>query len=228
MLDMHAKEDEHMSFKENLPDYKSYNNGKVYMNVVPSGAWSEFSGLILKAASSDSDFVLILNHFAEIIPCEPAKTWSGSFLGEESQEFVRRIKSKVDKGHFDIFMDCLAVLNTIGQLSKDDVNEFLEDNEIGYRMEMDLFTRKPIWTLKDDATTSVENINEAQNSVIGVSQQAYEEFEMAKKSLQSASDERARKDAVRSCVSAMEAIVKEYGEDNEIGNATKNLKNSDS
>ena len=69
---MHAKEDEHMSFKENLPDYKSYNNGKAYMNVVPSGAWSEFSGLILKAASSDSDFVLILNHFAEIIPCEPA------------------------------------------------------------------------------------------------------------------------------------------------------------
>lgn len=39
-------------------------------------------------------------------------------------------------------------------------------------------------------------------------------------------DERARKDAVRSCVDAMKALVKELGGDDEIGEATKNLKDA--
>ena len=38
-------------------------------------------------------------------------------------------------------------------------------------------------------------------------------------------DDRARKDAVRSCVDAMEALIKALGGENEIGEATKHLKN---
>ena len=61
--------------------------------------------------------------------------------------------------------------------------------------------------------------------IFSVSQQANEEIRRARKSLEDAGDERAIKDALRSCVSAMEAVVKELGQDDEIGKATKNLRN---
>lgn len=46
--------------------------------------------------------------------------------------------------------------------------------------------------------------------VKSTSQQAFEEFERAIITLEDADNERARKDAVRSCASAMEAI-KQFG-----------------
>ena len=44
--------------------------------------------------------------------------------------------------------------------------------------------------------------------------------------MEAAEDERARKDAVRSCLDAVEAIVKEYGKDPDIKQASKNLRTS--
>lgn len=57
-------------------------------------------------------------------------------------------------------------------------------------------------------------------------EQAYEEYGRAVDTLKDAINERARKDAVRSCINAMESIVKICGEDNDIKNATKKLKTS--
>ncbi len=58
-----------------------------------------------------------------------------------------------------------------------------------------------------------------------ISKQACDEIRRAIKSLEDTSDDRAIKDALRSCVSALEAVVKALGHDEEIGNATRNLRN---
>lgn len=76
-----------------------------------------------------------------------------------------------------------------------------------------------------EGTGVIGDIVDTQTKIKSISQQAYERFESAKRQFEEVDkDERARKDAVRSCVDAMEALVKELGGDNEIGEATKHLK----
>ncbi len=84
-----------------------------------------------------------------------------------------------------------------------------------------------LWDSKviSESESIVDNITETQAQIKTLSQQAYERFESAKRQFEDVDgDERARKDAVRSCVDAMEALIKELGGDNEIGEATKQLK----
>ena len=71
-----------------------------------------------------------------------------------------------------------------------------------------------------------KKIDETKEIVFSVSQQAYEHFQQAKKQLENASNERARKDAVRDCASAMEAIIKEFGKVNDIQDAYKKLRDA--
>lgn len=81
----------------------------------------------------------------------------------------------------------------------------------------------------EEASSSdvIGSIIATQAQVQSLSQQAYERFESAKKQYDDIDkDERARKDAVRSCVDAMEALIKELGCDDEIGEATKHLKDA--
>lgn len=78
---------------------------------------------------------------------------------------------------------------------------------------------------ESESSDIINEIITTQLQVQSLSQQAYERFESAKRQFENVSaDERARKDAVRSCVDAMEALIKELGSNDEIGEATRNLK----
>ena len=78
---------------------------------------------------------------------------------------------------------------------------------------------------ESESSDVINEIITTQVQVQSLSQQAYERFESAKRQFENVSaDERARKDAVRSCVDAMEALIKELGSNDEIGEATRNLK----
>ena len=78
---------------------------------------------------------------------------------------------------------------------------------------------------ESESSDVINEIITTQVQVQSLSQQAYERFESAKRHFENVSaDERARKDAVRSCVDAMEALIKELGSNDEIGEATRNLK----
>ena len=121
-------------------------------------------------------------------------------------------------------MDCVAILIDDIHERVNDINELFEEHKIGYICELSPFSGQVIWTVRNESDI-VEELVSAQSVIKTVSQQAYEEIERAKITLESAlQDERARKDAVRSCVSAMEAVVKEYGKDNDIKKASKNLR----
>lgn len=214
-----------MSFSDDNPNWESYYNENMYMDSVPEKAFSELKGLIRRASKKNA-YILknILNSMAEIIPCAPTQNWNWGFLEYDIPEFVDSIKSKVEQGRFSVFMDCISILIERGALSMKEANDYLEDNEIGYIGECDGKNHVKWLPIKKNET--LDKLDEIQQSVLSVSQQAYDEIRRARKSLEDVDDERARKDALRSCVSAMEAVVKEYGKANDIGAATKNLKNS--
>ena len=196
------------------------------MKSVPDDLWSELQGLVRKASSDEHKLKSIFNTFAEIIPCAPTEAWSWGFLENEISDFVFNIKKKAHNGRFDKFMDCLVVLVDVGDLSVEELNDFLEEHNIGYYCEKDAFTHEFYW-IPRDRDKVISEISETQDMIRSTSQQAFEEFERAKKSLEDATnDERARKDAVRSCLSALEAVVKEYGGENDIKRASRNLRDS--
>lgn len=211
-----------MGFKQDVPNWKAYDNEKYKMNVVPESAYSELNGIILRAAHNANELKAILNGMAEIIPCEPTQNWGWDFLAHDVSGVIDSIASKVDKGRFPVFMDCLSVLVNPGDLLLDDINDFLEDNEIGYRAEYN-FNHHIEWKVVQESHI-LNELDDTQKCISSISEQAFDEIRRARKSLEDTDDERAIKDALRSVLSAMEAVVKELGNDNEIANATKNLK----
>ena len=213
-----------MAFKKDIPEYKSYSEENFYMHSVPGDVWSELSGLIGRYADNASILRGYLNRFSEIIPCEQTKNWGWEFLVNDISSFVGDIRRKVERGHFEVFMDCVAILIDGVHERVNDINDFFEEHKIGYICDLEPFSRQVIWNVRDESDI-VDELVSAKSIVKTVSQQAYEEIERAIKTLESApQDERARKDVVRSCVSAMEAVVKEYGKDDDIKKASKNLR----
>lgn len=212
-----------MSFKQDIPNYKSYSEDEYYMTSVPSAVWSELNGLILRVAS-DVGLKGILDRLAEIIPCEPTQNWGYDFLKNDIKDFIWAIKKKVEKGRIEVLMDSMGVLVEMCPNFVHDINDFLQEHEIGYVCYFEPFSRKIEWSVREGLNI-VNEMHATKMMVKSISQQAFEEFERAIVALEDAEDERARKDAVRSCASAMEAIIKEYGNSDEIGEATKNLRN---
>lgn len=213
-----------MSFKDDNPNWKLYSNSVRNMNTVPPMAFAELEGLIRKSSNDSRELKGVLNGFAEIIPCEPTQNWGWNFLENDIAIYVDALKAKVNKGKFPVFMDCLAVLINVGDLRLEDINEFLEDNNIGYCAEYN-FNHQVTWRSIEESDV-IERLEEAQATLSSVSKQACDEIRRARKSLEDSDDERAIKDSLRSCVSAMEAVIKEFGHDDEIGNATKNLRDA--
>ncbi len=211
-----------MSFKKDIPNYKSYSEEKYYMKTAPSTIWPELQGLISRCSSSAPMLKIYLNRFAEIIPCDLTTNWGWDFLVNDITDFVYRIRKKTNDGHFHILMDCLATLVDDDEKAEE-INEFLEVHNIGYICSIDPFNKHVNWCVKDESDI-VEEMSATKTVVKSASQQAYDEFDNAITSLKNSTNERSRKDAVRSCVSAMEAVVKVYGKTNEIGEATKNLR----
>lgn len=217
-----------MAFKDDIPEFKSIPDGELYMHSVPDEAWTPIESMIRKAASGSEKLKAIINNIAEISGGSLTNNWGWGFLEQDIPDCVWSLKKKVSGGrveHFDAFMDSIAVLHDVGSLTVDDINEFLEDHGIGYRCVAD-FDRKLRWRSVERVDV-VADVIETQAQVKSLSQQAYDRFESALRQFQDIEkDERARKDAVRSCVDAMEALIKELGAETEIGKATKNIKDA--
>lgn len=215
-----------MSFKKDIPDFKSISDGELYMHTVPDEVWTPMESLIRKSATNSDKLKAIINNIAEITGGEMTNNWGWDYLENDIPDCVRGIRKKVAGGrveHFEAFMDCLAVLHDIGNLSYEDINEFLEDHGIGYQCDSGI--GGDIHWNAVEGTAVIDAITETQAQIKSLSQQAFERFESAKRQFEDSSkDERARKDAVRSCVDAMEALIKELGADDEIGEATKHLR----
>ncbi len=217
-----------MGFKEDVSDYKGFPDGELSMHTVPEDVWSSMESFIRRSASDAGKLRSVINTIAEITGGPITNNWSWGFIEYDISPCVEGIRKKTEKErvyHFDAFMDCLAVLAEVGDLKPSEINEFLEDKGIGYTCERDFYGWHIKWYPVETMTSVVEDISETQEEIACLSKQAYERFESAKRQFEkSTNDERARKDAVRSCVDAMEALIKELGKNDDIKIATKNLK----
>ena len=215
-----------MPFKNDIPNYRAIPDGKLYMHTVPNDVWTPMESLIRKASNNADKLKAVINNIAEISGGQITTNWGWDYLENDISGCVMDIRKKVNGGrvlHFEAFMDCLAILHDVGSLACDAINEFLEDHGIGYRCSL-IPGGKLRWSIVD-GTGVIEDIIATQAKIKPLSQQAYDRFESALRQFEDINrDDRARKDAVRSCVDAMEALIKELGGDDEIGEATKHLK----
>lgn len=172
------------------------------MHSVPDDVWTPMESLIRKSAKSASKLRAIINDIAEITGGQLTNNWGLDYLENDIYGCVSDIRKKVSGGkikHFEAFMDSLAILHSTGDLSIDSINEFHEDHGIGYKCNMEIGGNLTWYAI--EGTEVIDAISETQEQVKSISQQAYERFERAKRQFEDGdNDERARKDAVRSCV----------------------------
>ena len=209
-------------FKKSVPQFKSLLNENYWTTTVPDEVWPELEGLINRKGTSTDKKIRLINKISTVVPCSSTTNWGESFLNQDVKNLVRKVREKTNNGHFEVFMDCLAYLIE----DYDDIeftNDFLKEHNIGYMLvRIPGFIPNYKWApldtdiVKEDLLPVIEKVKP-------VSKQAREEFDRARKLLQEPTTDRTRKDILSSCLRAMEAVIKEYGRDKNIDNATKKL-----
>lgn len=211
-------------FRKSVPHYKSFSNEVYYLSAVPDDVWPELEGLINKKGNLVNKTQLI-NKISTVVPCASTTNWGEPFLTEDVKALVCNIRKKTDAGHIETFMDCMGCLVN----SYDDIlslNEFLNEHNIGYRLEkFPGYSTNYRWSLLD-MNIIRDEMQPAINEARPINRQAYEEFDRAKKLLKETTSDRTRKDILNNCLRAMEAIIKEYGDDKNIDNATTSIQRS--
>lgn len=120
-----------MSFLEDHPNYQSYKEPSgFYYDEVPSSAWTELESLIAEAGGPERE--ALARVVTEIATKVRAGNIESSFAYDNIPYVVSRLRRKAEDGKFYLFMDSLALLCEDAELSIDALNEFLEDNRIGY------------------------------------------------------------------------------------------------
>lgn len=225
-----------MSFIHDVPNYKTLESDIYYTDKLPDDIWDEFHAYAARTARKigTKKTVNILN---DIVLLPPTTNWGESFLQGDLDYAIRTIKNK---GDFPLAMDAILTVVQKGRLSLDEINGWLLRNEIGY-----FIAENPVrndiggffasyspcdyhWKIREKIDNIATELENTSAMVKSVSQQALEHLEQAIIQLENIENERARKDAVRDCASAMEAIIKQYGKINDIGDATKELRSSGS
>lgn len=212
-----------MGFLKDIPDYKNYSDDEYNMNIVPdkSGIWDTLQAY----ANKSEDFRYVVMKLRDIALLPPTTNIGHSWLVGDLQDAIYSIRKKTKEGKIALFYDAVAVITEAASIDEEEINEFLAEHNLGYLLESFLGTY--YWRVRDNTLKMSKSIDET-ISVIEKSdfEQAIEHIQQAKMQLENANDERSRKNAVRDCASAMESIIKNLGGINDIGKATKALRES--
>lgn len=211
-----------MGFKDDIPNYKALTSKDFSVHNLPGDFWDGLHAYAIRA-SEDLGLKPIINALNNIALLPPTTNWGDSFLREDLEDTVYRIKRKVEDGDFPLAMDAICCITQKGRLSLEEINNWLAHSKVAYYMLDDGFGSY-YWDIRENVDNITAELESTAKMVKSVSQQALEHLEQAKKQLENAGSERARKDAVRDCASAMEAVIKEYGKLNDIRDATKSLR----
>lgn len=212
------------TFKESHPNYLAYTSEAFEVNSLPSGFAPALESLIVaKCKNSARDLKRIINTIAAKILTNPTTNWGFDFLAGELGMYIRPLCEKP----FPVVMDLLfeiAVDEGIA-LSVRDCNDFLDAIGLGYQIQGDLpYLRE--WVLVDGVASKITGIETASSAVINICDQTLEHLKQAKHQLSANQGERARKDAVRDCLSAMETLLRKLSGKPSIDQAVKALVDS--
>ena len=213
-----------MSFIKDVPNYKNLSSNNYLLNEAPDEIWGKLEAYACKASDDSNTLKAIINNLNELALIPHTQNWGYDWLTNDLCDTLSTIRKKVESGKFPLFMDAIQIIVKHGNIDIDEMNEFLAEEGVGYYLYYESFYREYHWVVRDDIDNLTTKIDETIEVVKSASQQAFEHFEQAKKQLENASSERARKDAVRDCASAMESIIKLLGGENDIRDASKKLR----
>lgn len=211
-------------FKDLFPDHISYSNDRYIMNEVPNELLTSIINSLIKGArlkienysgrgrlDNDSVMLVIVNKVAEYAFIERTKNWGWDFLIRDLEVNIKALKNIP----FARFMDAISdiTLNFLESVVIDDMNELFEFVNLGYRLSN---TIEQPWICIDSnigMTVKIENVVELTQKLC---KQTTDHIEQAKEQLKRAENPRARKDAIRDCLSAMEVLMKRVTNSNDI------------
>lgn len=211
-----------MSFIKDIPDYKNYNNEDFYTTSLPdtSDIWNELQAYANRAESLQQ----VVNRLNDLVLLPPT-TNIGGWLVTDLENAFRTLRKKVKGGKISLFFDAVVIIIEESFLDLEEINEFLLQYEIGYEVYKGFVSYN--WSVRNNIPKMSENIDKTLKTLEKTPfEQAVENLQQAKVHFQNLSNERALKDAVRDCASAMESIIKILGNNDDIKIASKTLRNS--
>ncbi|MGE7053155.1 hypothetical protein ACQKLN_22845 [Paenibacillus glucanolyticus] len=221
-------------FKESYPDHMSYDNETYIMNEVPNKLLTSMPSILIKGARlkidsysgpgrlvNDSVMEVIVNKIAEYSYVERTKNWGWDYL-------IRDLERNIDslgEVPFARFMDAVSdiTFNFLEAFIVDDLNEIFEFVNFGYRLSDNL--EEP-WICINHNTTKTIEIESVAELTRKLCKQTADHIEQAKEQLKRSENPRARKDAIRDCLSAMEALMKRITDTKDVSGANNHMVNN--
>ncbi|MGE7922360.1 hypothetical protein ACQKND_04135 [Viridibacillus arvi] len=216
-----------MKFLEQHPDYKNYLSEKYYTDQMPTSFYNAFQSLIVgKAINDDESPERILKQACEIIATSlhlrVTSEWGYQPLIEELNYYLSKTKDE----DFPKQMDIIGEISSKLYLDADTISEVFQEQNIGYKYLHDSYVGA-IWNLiNEQIEINSDNISEAIELVDDAHVNVIQHLEQAKEQLSRIDNPRARKDALRDCVSALESQVKYLSGEKDFKNGVYKLRNS--
>lgn len=208
-----------MGFKNKFPDYETYDDSHFYMKEIPP-IMDSLHGLIVRHCNGDRHILkAVVNIILSHVPTEVTSNWGWDWLIEDLESALR----KIYKAKFHRFMDAIIeVTECLGSDFQDELNEILDENDFGYYIESWLGDYE--WFLKEDGVAKTQEIiTEATETIKDTCTKTEEHLRQILENLKQ-DTQRARKDAVRDALSAMETLLKKLSGEKDIEQATKWLR----
>ena len=213
-----------MGFKQQHKDYKSYESEDYFVAELPRGFASALHGFVARHCPGDRALQSATNDMAAHIPAEGTSNYGRSWLLEDLGNFAPRLCKKSLINVMD-FLESFVKNST--DVSAEDLNDFLEEEGIGYELEGDRWSGGYSWKLRASVSSRVEKVEDAVLTLAGLCDQTLGHLLQAKDQLANITNHRARKDALRDCLSAMETLLKKLSGEADIKAATAKLRQSD-
>lgn len=121
-----------MSFREDFPEYETYQDGPLYYTRVPPAVVAPVKGLILRAAGSVQHLRAICNDIASRVPCEPTHNVGWDWLVNDLESMLERVIRKKLYKFMDFLSDLARDYGGVGFI--EELNHVFDAYDFGYRM----------------------------------------------------------------------------------------------
>lgn len=210
-----------MKFKSSHKNYENYNHDSYYMNQFPQGFNSTIEGFVMRYIDNIDDLKRVCHIASKHIPCSDTQNWGYNFIKQDFSDFL----FKLVKLKFYKMMDFISEFASefLNDEGLEDLNDIIYENNIGYILEKDDLYKEYTWIIRDDVELDEESLLETLDELDEQFEQTIEHLEQSLSQLKESDNERARKDAVRDCMSAMESLLKSLSKEKDIKDASNTL-----
>lgn len=216
-------------FRDIYLNYEVFSNDDFIMNKVDESFLRHMSSIIIqglrdkvakeysrsgKRLNFDGCMVKICNIVTEFTLEEETEHWGGDFIINDYKNKLLNFYNKP----FHRFMDCISKI-ALGWFKGEIINELntaFEEHKFGYRLNND--ENNPWICINQNYNTGID-LQEVIITVEELCKQTAEHIRQYKEQISKQNNLRARKDAIRDCLSAMESLMKKVTNTNSVSNA---------